>query len=199
MSSCYGFVWLGIFWAVKGSLGSCFCTSPCRSLPSLPRVSRRPILSEPAENLRRLPNLFSHSSIDEDTFRLVWGFATKTRLQFAFLSLSFCVLWVFFWGQWLAPGQTTSPLGALISPQSGAGMPGFCWHWYSGRTPQGTHLEPSFFSVKEEKVLHVWKTGAHWQGFTCLAGLLSTAYVVCCPGLTQPCWANFPMRADLGV
>lgn len=48
-------------------------------------VSQRSVLSKPAGGLRGLPNLLSDTSIHEDTFRLLWGFATKTRLQLTFL------------------------------------------------------------------------------------------------------------------
>lgn len=77
-----------------------------------------------------------------------------------------------FWGQWLALGQTTSPLLALISPWSGTGMPEFCW------TPEVTHPSPHF---------------SLWRERRCLAsktqGLPSVAWTVCCrasPSLVPP-------------
>ena len=81
--------------------GTCWAVAAPRAHVSAPRRAGRflqhvwrPVLSEPAGSLRGLPNLFSDTSIHEDTFRLLWGFATKTRLQLTFLSCSACPLTV---------------------------------------------------------------------------------------------------------
>lgn len=80
----------------KASMGSCFHTSLYRLLPPLPTASQRSILSKPAENLGGFPNLFSHTSIDEGTFRLVWGFCYKNKAAINILGLFFlCSLSVF--------------------------------------------------------------------------------------------------------
>lgn len=54
-----------------------FLRLPVQVASSAPPRSWGPVLSEPAESLRGLPNSFSHTSIDEGTIRLVWGFCYK--------------------------------------------------------------------------------------------------------------------------
>lgn len=117
-------------------------------------VSRRSVLSKPAGSLRGLPNLFSDTSIHEDTLRLVWGFATKTRLQLTFLSHSLRLLSVFL-------GMTAGSWAnhfflSLGFPSVRAGM-----HRYSRRLPEVTPAEPSLFSVKGEKALLSSLEGNH--------------------------------------
>lgn len=112
-------------------------------------ASRRPDLSKPAGSLGGLPNLCSHTSTHEDTVRLVWGFATKTRLQLTFLSRSLRPLSVFL-------GMTAGSWAnhfflSLGFPLARAGVHGFCRHRYSRRLPEVTPAEPSLFSVKGEK------------------------------------------------
>lgn len=165
--------------AVKGSR-DCVSALLCRSLPPLPTSleSRGPVLSQPAECLRGLPSSLSHTSIDEDTIRLVWGFATKTWLQLTFLSRSLCSLracsgdngWLL--GKLLPLSEPLFPLSQGQECLNSVGL------------PEVTHPSPHF-SLWRERRCFAYKT----------LGLPSVARTVCC--LASP--TDSPRRAGPGA